>query len=133
VLLVCATATTWQSHRRFDLITVVHGLHYIGDKLGFLARAASWLTDHGLLIADFDATSIRREDGQPFGRVLTTHIKKAGFEYDLRRRRISKTGPVQTELPYRYLGADDRAGANYTGQPAVHSFYTRLSPNTLET
>jgi len=27
------------------------------------------------------------------------------------------------DLPYTYLGADDRAGANYTGQPAVHSYY----------
>ena len=27
------------------------------------------------------------------------------------------------DLPYTYLGADDRAGANYTGQPAVHSNY----------
>jgi hypothetical protein len=30
-------------------------------------------------------------------------------------------------LPYTYLGADDRtgdrAGANYTGQPAVNSYY----------
>lgn len=26
-------------------------------------------------------------------------------------------------LPYTYLGADDRAGPNYTNQPAVHSYY----------
>ena len=26
-------------------------------------------------------------------------------------------------LPYRYLGADDQAGPNYTGQPAVDSYY----------
>ena len=24
---------------------------------------------------------------------------------------------------HRYLGADDHAGPNYTGQPAVHSVY----------
>ncbi|MFD0205449.1 MULTISPECIES: hypothetical protein [Saccharothrix] len=27
----------------------------------------------------------------------------------------------------RYLGADDRAGPNYTGQPAVHSYYADAS------
>ena len=43
VELVCAPLTTWTPDRRFDLITVVHGLHYVGDKLGVLARAASWL------------------------------------------------------------------------------------------
>ena len=34
-----------------------------------------------------------------------------------------RTGPVALSLPYRYLGADDRAGPNYTGQPAVVSYY----------
>jgi SAM-dependent methyltransferase len=63
VTLVCTPATTWQPHRRFDLITVVHGLHYIGDKLGVLGESPD------------------------------------------------------------NLGADDRAGPNYTGQPAVHSYY----------
>jgi len=35
----------------------------------------------------------------------------------------SPTGPRHVDLPYRYLGADDRAGPNYTGQPAIHSIY----------
>ena len=123
VTLVCTPATAWQPHRRFDLVTVVHGLHYIGDKLGVLEKAANWLTDDGLLIADFDADSIRRDDGEPFGRSLTTQLKKAGFAYDGRKRRISRTGPAHQRLPFRYLGADDRAGPDYTGQPAVHSYY----------
>ncbi|MFI9614412.1 hypothetical protein ACIHCM_22575 [Streptomyces sp. NPDC052023] len=28
----------------------MHGLHYVGDQLGLLARAASWLVPDGLLI-----------------------------------------------------------------------------------
>ncbi|GIF49208.1 methyltransferase [Asanoa ferruginea] len=123
VTLICAPATTWDPYRRFDLITVVHGLHYVGDKLGLLQRAASWLTDDGHLIADLDTNSIRRNDGEPLGRGLTTHLKKAGFAYDGRRKRITKTGPTHERLPYDYRGADDRAGPNYTGQPAVHSYY----------
>ncbi|HEX8629318.1 MAG TPA: hypothetical protein VF755_14225 [Catenuloplanes sp.] len=44
-------------------------------------------------------------------------------DHDRRRRRISRTGPAQVRLAYTYLGADDHAGANYTGQPAVDSYY----------
>ncbi|GAA1896228.1 class I SAM-dependent methyltransferase [Asanoa iriomotensis] len=124
VTLICAAAAAWQPERRFDLITVVHGLHYVGDKLGVLARAASWLTATGLLVADLDLTSIRRADGRPLGRTLTARLTDAGFTYDGRRRRITRVGRGELTLPYTFLGADDRAGPNYTGQPAVHSYYS---------
>lgn len=75
------------------------------------------------MIADLDLDSIRLADGRPAGRRLTAHLRAAGLTYDARRRRISCTGPHTLSLPYTYLGADDRAGANYTGQPAVHSHY----------
>jgi SAM-dependent methyltransferase len=129
VTLVCAPVTTWRPGRLFDLITVVHGLHYVGDKLGVLARAASWLTPGGLLVADLELSGIRRADGRPLGRALTTRLAAAGFTYDSRRRRITCVGGRSVTLPYAFLGADDRAGPNYTGQPAVHSFYRPLSPN----
>ncbi|GAA1881636.1 hypothetical protein [Actinomadura bangladeshensis] len=58
------------------------------------------------------------------GRRLTASLCRAGFAYDPRRRRISLRGHRKIELPYHYIGADDRAGPNYTGQPAVDSFYT---------
>jgi hypothetical protein len=48
VELITAAATSWAPARRFDLITCVHGLHYVGDKLATVTRAASWLTDDGL-------------------------------------------------------------------------------------
>jgi len=31
--------------------------------------------------------------------------------------------PSTITLPYGYLGADDQAGPNYTGQAAVDSYY----------
>jgi hypothetical protein len=101
----------------------VHGLHYIGDKLAVLTRAASWLTSTGRLVADLDLANIRLPDGRPAGRRLTTRLRAAGFRYDPRRRRITATGRLDVQLPYTYLGADDHAGANYTGQPAVSSYY----------
>jgi trans-aconitate methyltransferase len=38
---VAASIETWQTEHKFDLITCVHGLHYIGDKLSLLRRASS--------------------------------------------------------------------------------------------
>lgn len=121
--LVCASVATWRPTRAFDLITCVHGLHYVGDKLALLARAATWLTGTGTFVADLDLSSVRLADGRPAGRRLTAELRAAGFAYDARRRRISRSGNATLRLPYRYLGADDRAGANYTGQPAVHAYY----------
>ncbi len=123
VHLVCASVHSWTPAAVFDLITCVHGLHYAGDKLGLLARAASWLSDDGRLAAHLDLASIRLADGRPAGRRLISSLRAAGFGYDSRRHQVTRTGRGLVRLPYRYLGADDRAGANYTGQPAVDSYY----------
>ena len=48
------------------------------------------------------------------------------MEYDRRKRRVVCRGRKAVDLPYRYLGADDRAGPNYTGQSAVGSYYEVL-------
>jgi SAM-dependent methyltransferase len=120
---VRASITEWTPDRAFDLITCVHGLHYVGDKLAVLAGAASWLTATGRFVADLDLASIRLPDGRPPGRRLSNLLRTNGFTCEPRTRRISRTGPAEVDLPYAYLGADDRAGANYTGQPAVHSYY----------
>jgi SAM-dependent methyltransferase len=115
--LICADVTTWAPDRRFDLITCVHGLHYLGDKLATLCRAAGWLTDGGLLIADLDLTSIRLPDGRPAGRALTNALRRAGYQYDARRHRVTCTDRLQVSLPYSYLGADDRAGRTTPTNP----------------
>jgi SAM-dependent methyltransferase len=124
VHLVCAPVDRFEPRQRFDLITCVHGLHYVGDKLGLLARAASWLTPTGRFVADLDPSSIRA-DGLTT-RQVTNRLRAAGFRYQ--RRRISRTGPATVTLHYTYLGADDRAGPNYTGQPAVTSHYRMPAP-----
>jgi SAM-dependent methyltransferase len=120
---VTAPVAEWQPRERYDLITCVHGLHYVGDKLGLLARAASWLTDGGQFVANFDVAGVRLADGEPAGRGLVAALRAAGFDHDARSHRISRQGPGDVTLPFRYLGADDRAGPNYTGQPAVDSYY----------
>ncbi|MFB4310946.1 class I SAM-dependent methyltransferase [Actinomadura sp. GTD37] len=127
--LVTASVAAWTQDAPADLITCVHGLHYVGDKLGVLARAASWLTEDGLLVANFDTRSVRLEDGSPAGRRLTAALREAGFTYDPRRHRISRRGNRKIDLPYSYIGANDQAGPNYTGQPAVDSHYHHTRPD----
>jgi len=121
--LVCGPVAGWQPARHFDLITCVHGLHYVGDKLALVSRAATWLTPAGRLIADLDLASIH-VDGQPGGRPLAAHLRAAGFGYDSGRHRLTCTGRRTVSVPFSYLGADDRAGPGYTGQPGVRSHYT---------
>ncbi len=101
----------------------MHGLHYVGDKLGVIARAASWLTDDGLFAANLDVRSVRRADGTPAGRRLMAALRASGLVYDARNKRVSCRGRGEIDLPCSYLGADDRAGPNYTGQAAVDSYY----------
>ncbi|ONI86386.1 SAM-dependent methyltransferase [Actinosynnema sp. ALI-1.44] len=119
--LVAAPVSAWQPEHRYDLITCVHGMHYIGDKLGTLTRAVQWLAPKGVFVANFDATAVRDRDGNPLN--VTKALRAADFDYNARTRRIRKIGPDTTPFPWRYLGADKSAGPNYTGQPAVDSYY----------
>jgi hypothetical protein len=53
-------------------------------------------------------------------------LRAAGFAYSPRRRLLTLHG--RRRLPagvpgFRYLGADPAAGPNWTGQPAVDSYY----------
>ncbi|WP_238434952.1 MULTISPECIES: hypothetical protein [unclassified Frankia] len=66
-----------------------------------------------------------RSNGDATSRALTTALRTSGTSYDARRHRLTCQGRREIRLPFTYLGADDRAGPNYTGQAAVHSFYTR--------
>lgn len=91
-----------------------------------LSRIAGWLTDGGPFVADLDLDNLRLADGGPAGRKLITALRQAGCTVDTRRRRIGHTSPGALSLPYAYLGADDHAGPNYTGQPAVNSYYADL-------
>lgn len=123
VEVVCASVARWVPEGRFDLITCVHGLHYVGDKLGVLARAAGWLSDAGRLQVDLELAAIRSRDSQPLTRRAAGALRAAGFDVDVRRHRVALHGRREVTLPFVYLGADPHAGPNYTGQPAVHSYY----------
>ena len=123
--LVSASIASWSPRHRYDLITCVHGLHYIGDKLGLIARLAQWLTNDGRFVASFDTRSVRDRDGRPMARATGAVIAPLGMTYNGRRRLLQRDGGAYVASPWRYLGADTAAGPNYTGQPAVASYYDR--------
>ncbi|MGE0708619.1 MAG: class I SAM-dependent methyltransferase [Planctomycetota bacterium] len=109
----------------FDLVTCVHGLHYVGNKLGLVARASQWLQPDGLFLANLDLASVKLVEGSA-GRRVPRALREAGMVYDARKRLLSCRGRREVDLPFGLVGADDQAGPNYTGQPAVDSYYRAL-------
>ena len=127
VRLVSSSVESWQTEERFDLITCVHGLHYVGDKLGVLQRAADWMKPDGLLLMHVDHRNLRVAGRESSGPQFGRDLRKAGFRYLSGRHLLVREGNTcRRTLPYRYLGADDKAGPNFTGQAAVDSFYERI-------
>jgi SAM-dependent methyltransferase len=121
--LVEASLSRWRPERTFDLVSCVHGLHYVGDKLGLIARSATWLSDGGLFVANLDLANLKFADGRAVGRRIAAELRNCGLEYDRKRRLVFCRGRRTVRWPLRYVGADDNAGPNYTGQPAVDSYY----------
>lgn len=122
--LIVASVTAWRSAGTVDLVTCVHGLHYVGDKLTLMSRAGQWLVEGGLFVADFDPATVRYADGRSAAQRVTRLLREAGAEYDSRRHRVRWCGPVSLDFGAGYLGSDDEAGPGYTGQPAVASYYS---------
>jgi SAM-dependent methyltransferase len=123
--LVEASLCTWHPDRSFDLITCIHGLHYVGDKFELITRAASWLVEGGLFTANVDIANLKVA-GDKSDRRLIQDLRRAGLCYHRKKRLLVCRGTRRLDLPFGYLGADDTSGPNYTGQPAVDSYYERI-------
>ncbi len=108
---------------RFDLVTCVHGLHYLGDKLRAIGLAASWLMNDGLFVANLEVKNLCLSEPGKGHRSITSAIREAGFEYNARRHLLRRVGYANWKFPFMYLGADDSVGPNYTKQPVVNSYY----------
>lgn len=52
-------------------------------------------------------------------------FRQAGVNYNRRRKLLECIGHREVEWQFKYIGADDQAGPNYTGQAAVNSYYGR--------
>jgi len=112
----------WSSIVQFDLITCVHGLHYIGDKIKVLASVFERLTPEGVFIANLDLSNIQIENIDTEDYLLHC-FKKHDVQYNRRTRILECKGARQIDFSLIYKGANDEVGPNYTGQDAVCSVY----------
>jgi len=114
--------SSWVPNERYHLITCVHGLHYVGDKLAVIKTALQSLDDYGLFIANTDLANIKVK-GDSNNKYLKRLFEENKIDYNIRQKIIRCEGPRSIFIPFSYLGADDKAGSNYTGQEAVDSYY----------
>lgn len=122
-----ADLSVWAPINQFDLITCVHGLHYIGDKLDLISRAASWLKPDGVFQANLDIKNLRR--GVECSKTIPVRaLRRQGFEYNKATHILSCHEHREVVFPqFTYLGADDQAGPNYTLQDVVNSHYKHIN------
>lgn len=62
----------WKADDQYDLVTCVHGLHYIGDKLKVIKEALKAIDLEGIMTANLDLKSIKVEGDQQ-----NQYLKKA--------------------------------------------------------
>ncbi len=113
----------YQPTERFDLITCVHGLHYLGDKLEAIRLAASWLVNDGQFVANLDSSNLCLSEAGKGQRKIVRFLRDKGFEYVPAKQFVEAYGHRQFGIPFTFRGADDSAGPNYTKQPVVDSYY----------
>jgi len=119
----CDSVHNLELTTRYDLITCVHGLHYIGDKLRLLSSIEQWVKPSGVFIASFDADGIRAANGESLAKEVTATLRMSRWNVNRRKQLIHCQGPRPIPRKWHYLGCNDQAGPNYTGQPAVNSYY----------
>jgi SAM-dependent methyltransferase len=113
----------YQPTERFDLITCVHGLHYLGDKLQAIRLAVSWLVSDGRFVANLDMANICLSDAGKGQRKVVRFLRDEGFEFLPAKHLLKRTGHRELIIPFKFRGADDSAGPNYTKQRVVNSYY----------
>jgi len=121
--LQAGSVTDWVPSENYDLITCIHGIHYVADKLGLLRKAMGCLKPDGLLIATLDTDNLKDPDGKSLHAWWKAECLRNNWKYSARRHLLRVFGPQDWPAICTFLGADDQAGPNYTGQPAVDSYY----------
>ena len=126
VALQAADVAAWTLERPADLVTCVHGLHYLGDKLGFLQNMYAMLAPGGLFLGHLDANNVRTaESGLLIWRQAARHAAKNGaaLEFKSHVLRIKRTdAPLDFGVTFR--GATISKEPNYTGITVTDSWYT---------
>lgn len=113
----------WIPDKEYDLITIVHGLHYIGNKIELIRKCLSALKPEGFFIANLDTRNILLQGAKNPKQQILYLFQKNGLDYSKGKRLLSAMGKKTFGCSLDYLGADDSAGPNYTGQEVVDSYY----------
>jgi len=113
----------WQPTIQYDLITCIHGLHYVGDKLQILQTCLKQLSKDGLFFANMDLDNLKMKEKKTLHSTLLPLFQKHKITYQSRRKILQAKEKTDFIYSLKYLGADDKAGPNYTGQSAVDSYY----------
>lgn len=116
------TIAEFKTERQYDLITCVHGLHYIGNKLEAIEKAVQLLKPEGQFWAHLDLGNIVINH-KASADYLKDWFRKSGLVYNSRTKILKGTGATLINFGLKYMGADDQYGPNYTGQPSVCSYY----------
>jgi len=119
--------SNWEPNKKSDLITIVHGLHYIGNKIELILNAAKALKKDGVFIGNLDVENVLIEGVKNPKKTLLSFFEKNKIDYNKRKKIITIQGYQKIQSDFVYLGADDKAGPNYTGQEVVNSYY-KLAP-----
>lgn len=117
------SVTEFVSQEKHDLITCVHGLHYLGDKLKVIQTAANLLNSSGLFIANLDLNNIVI-NGADTNSFLKGLFREKGLNYNPKTKLLKRIDAANIHFALKYLGADDSCGPNYTGQESVTSYYS---------
>ena len=124
VKFLVGSLTSWQSKHTYDLITCVHGLHYIGDKFKAIQIACERLKPHGKFCAHLDLNNIKVKGNKNSPELFKQFFRENKISYNARRKILTCIGNQKIKNNFIFKGANDQAGPNYTGQPAVDSYYT---------
>ena len=77
----------------------------------------------GVFVANIDLDILRLIRSRTNNRLFVSELRKSGMEYSQSKRLLRCDGYKSLTLPFKYVGADDQAGPNYTRQAAVNSIY----------
>ena len=118
---VAADVGAFRLDEAADLITCVHGLHYLGDKLGFLENAYARLRPGGLFLGHLDAQNLQLPVPWP---QMVRRVRAQGIALDFRRHvlRLERTGAA-LHFGAAYQGATVSETPNYTGITVINSWY----------
>lgn len=136
VRFVAADVVTYDPGTDVDLITCVHGLHYLGDKLRFLERCYARLAPGGVFIGHLDTDNLRFEaQGQASPVSWSALLRRvrgdsASITYRNHLLRMERIGNGPLHFGGEYLGASVSERPNFSGMTGIDSWYRDAAVNS---